>query len=99
MTDPALLALTALLLSAAAVEAWCRTAPADFHLRAYEWIPVESGALATVGVLADADSTLMLILVAGVAFLVQLYSFGYVAGEPPGSLGRYSADRRSSPSG
>jgi NADH-quinone oxidoreductase subunit L len=123
MTDPALLALTALLLPAAAfvvlavvpplrragrpagwlsiacaagalaaaVEAWRRTAPADFHLRAYEWIPVESGALATVGVLADADSTLMLILVAGVAFLVQLYSLGYLAEEPPGSLGRYYA--------
>ncbi len=39
--------------------------------------------------LADADSTLMLILVAGVSFLVQVYSLGYLADEPPASLGRY----------
>jgi len=45
--------------------------------------------LTSVGVLADADSTLMLILVALVSFLVQLYSLGYLADEPPASLGRY----------
>ena len=41
--------------------------------------------------LADADSTLMLILVTGVSFLVQVYSLGYLADEPPASLGRYYA--------
>src|SRR5260370_15956825 len=57
--------------------------------RLWEWIPVEDGVLASVGLLADADSTLMLILVALVSFLVQVYSLGYLADEPPASLGRY----------
>src|SRR5207249_3765179 len=43
------------------------------------------------GTVADADSTLMLILVTGVSFLVQVYSLGYLADESPGSLGRYYA--------
>src|SRR5690242_14760074 len=37
----------------------------------WDWIPVEDGVLTSVGLLADADSTLMLILVALVSFLVQ----------------------------
>ena len=37
------------------------------------------------------DSTLMLILVALVAFLVQLYSLEYLHDEPPAALGRYYA--------
>src|SRR4029453_12106825 len=49
------------------------------------------GATQSVGLLADADSPLMLVLVAGVSFLVQLYSLGYLADEPPASLGRYYA--------
>jgi NADH-quinone oxidoreductase subunit L len=57
----------------------------------WEWIPVEDGVLTSVGVLADADSTLMLILVALVSFLVQVYSLGYLSDEPPASLGRYYA--------
>jgi NADH-quinone oxidoreductase subunit L len=52
---------------------------------------VEDGVLTSVGVLADADSTLMLILVALVSFLVQVYSLGYLSDEPPASLGRYYA--------
>src|SRR5260370_40981493 len=56
--------------------------------RLWEWIPVEDGVLASVGLLADADSTLMLILVALVSFLVQVYSLGYLADEPPASLRR-----------
>src|SRR5262245_35516274 len=53
---------------AAAVSAWWRSTPQGFVLRLWEWIPSEAGPLATVGVLADADSTLMLVLVAGVSF-------------------------------
>jgi NADH-quinone oxidoreductase subunit L len=55
----------------------------------WEWLPAQAGPLASVGVLADADSTIMLLLVALVAFLVQLYSLGYLAEEAPPSLGRY----------
>jgi len=54
------------------------------------WLP-QAGArpLATVGVLVDPLSSLMAALVALVAFLVQLYSLGYLADERPGGLGRY----------
>jgi NADH-quinone oxidoreductase subunit L len=45
--------------------------------------------VATIGVHADADSTLMLILVALVAFLVQVYSVEYLHDEAPAALGRY----------
>src|SRR5262245_34364514 len=76
---------------AAALGAWQASTREGFSRMAWEWIPAEAGALATVGVLADADSTLMLVLVAGVSFLVQLYSIGYLADEPPASLGRYYA--------
>ncbi len=73
----------------AAVSAWRATVPEVARRTLWEWIPVEDGVLTGVGVLADADSTLMLILVALVSFLVQVYSLGYLAEEPPASLGRY----------
>jgi NADH-quinone oxidoreductase subunit L len=57
----------------------------------WSWIPAEAGPLATVGVLADGDSTLMLVLVALVSFLVQVYSLGYLSDEGMPSLGRYYA--------
>jgi NADH-quinone oxidoreductase subunit L len=55
----------------------------------WEWLPSHTGPLATVGVQLDADSSIMLVLVALVAFLVQLYSIGYLSDEPRPSLGRY----------
>jgi len=76
---------------AGALRAWALSTPEAFALRLWEWLPTEAGALASVGVLADADSTIMLVLVAGVSFLVQVYSLGYLADEPPASLGRYYA--------
>jgi NADH-quinone oxidoreductase subunit L len=57
----------------------------------WSWIPAEAGPLATVGVLADGDSGLMLVLVALVSFLVQVYSLGYLSDEAMPSLGRYYA--------
>jgi NADH-quinone oxidoreductase subunit L len=57
----------------------------------WAWIPAEAGPLATVGVLADGDSAIMLVLVALVSFLVQVYSLGYLSGESMPSLGRYYA--------
>ena len=74
-----------------AVSSWRLSTPSCFSQLAWPWLPTETGPLASVGVLADADSTLMLILVAGVSFLVQVYSLGYLADEPPASLGRYYA--------
>ena len=74
---------------AAAVSAWHFAVPDMARRILWDWIPVEDGVLTSVGVLADADSTLMLILVALVSFLVQVYSLGYLSDEPPASLGRY----------
>ena len=72
-----------------AVAAWYATVPGMARRMLWEWIPVEDGVLTSVGILADTDATRMLILVALVSFLVQVYSLGYLADEPPPSLGRY----------
>ena len=57
----------------------------------WDWLPAQEGALATMGVLIDHQSTLMLILVTLVATLVQIYSLEYLHTEPPAALGRYYA--------
>ena len=74
---------------AAAVLAWRSHAGGDVSRLLWEWLPAQGQTLATVGVLADADSTVMLTLVALVALLVQVYSLGYLSGEPAQALGRY----------
>jgi len=88
-------AYVSILFSAAALwgafSSYRLSSPERYTLELWEWLPTEAGVLASVGVLADSDSTLMLILVAGVSFLVQVYSLGYLADEPPASLGRYYA--------
>jgi NADH-quinone oxidoreductase subunit L len=55
----------------------------------WAWLPSAGGPLASVGVLTDPVSRVMLTLVALVAFLVQLYSIGYLSDEPARGLGRY----------
>src|SRR5499426_3144137 len=65
------------------------SASGGFSSWLWAWIPTEAGPLASVGVLADGDSALMLVLVALVSFLVQVYSLGYLSDEPRASLGRY----------
>src|SRR6266508_5545304 len=86
-------AYVSILFSAAALwgafSSYRLSSPERYTLELWEWLPTEAGVLASVGVLADPDSTLMLILVTGVSFLVQVYSLGYLADEPPASLGRY----------
>src|SRR5580765_184505 len=123
MTDPAWLALLALLLPASAFIILAVVAPlrrpgraaaglsvlfsagalvaaigalrlsteGGFSERLWAWIPAEAGPLVTIGVLADGDSALMLVLVALVSFLVQVYSLGYLSDETRPSLGRYYA--------
>src|SRR6266542_2797954 len=120
-TDPALLALAALLLPAcsfvilavvaplrrlgrpaaylsilfsaaalvAAIGAWRLSLDGGYSEWLWSWIPAEAGPLASVGVLADFDSAIMLILVALISFLVQVYSLGYLSDEAAPSLGRY----------
>jgi NADH-quinone oxidoreductase subunit L len=74
---------------AAAVLSWRAHAGETISRLVWTWLPAEGQTLATVGVLADADSTIMLCLVALVALLVQVYSLGYLSDEPPPALGRY----------
>ena len=74
----------------AAIVAWqAQGAVTDPTLLVWEWLPGPGKSLATVGVLVDGDSTVMLMLVTLVALLVQVYSLGYLHEEPPKGLGRY----------
>ena len=73
---------------AAAVTAW-RMQDSGATRLVWDWLPSQGRPLATIGVLADETSTVMLVLVALVAFLVQLYSLSYLSDEPPAGLGRY----------
>ena len=62
----------------------------------WDWLPSQGETLATVGVLADADSTMMLLLVGLVSLLVQVYSLGYLSDEPaPGSAATTRTSRSS----
>ena len=72
----------------AAVVAWLRHDEGATRL-VWDWLPGQGRPLATIGVLVDETSTVMLVLVALVAFLVQLYSLSYLSDEPPQGLGRY----------
>jgi len=74
-----------------AIAAWHATVAGMARRMLWEWIPVEDGVLTSVGILVDADAARMLILVALISFLVQVYSLGYLSDEPPPSLGRYYA--------
>jgi NADH-quinone oxidoreductase subunit L len=76
---------------AAALTAWQRHVDGTVSRMVWEWLPAEGQTLTTVGVLADAESTVMLTLVALVACLVQVYSLGYLSDEPAPALGRYYA--------
>ena len=76
---------------AAAFNAWRAHAGDEISRIVWTWLPEQGQALATIGVLADADSTVMLTLVALVSLLVQVYSLGYLSDEPKRGLGRYYA--------
>ncbi|MGH7553746.1 MAG: NADH-quinone oxidoreductase subunit 5 family protein, partial [Longimicrobiales bacterium] len=73
----------------AAFYSWRRLAAGQVTTLELDWLPSEGASLASIGIIADADSTLMLILVTLVAFLVQVYSLEYLHDEPPAALGRY----------
>lgn len=55
----------------------------------WTWLPEAGGALASVGILADEQSAIMLVLVTLVSLLVQIYSLGYLSDEPATGIGRY----------
>ena len=75
-----------------AIRTWQIAGEAAEPIRAaWDWLPAQNGPLATMGVLIDPVSTLMMILVTLVATLVQIYSLEYLHTEPPAALGRYYA--------
>jgi NADH-quinone oxidoreductase subunit L len=77
---------------ASAVLAWRAAAAAAGPIHAvWPWLPGAHGPFATVGVLVDAQSSVMLLLVTLVALLVQVYSTSYLSDEPGPALGRYYA--------
>src|SRR5215469_13934211 len=76
-------------LASALVSLRVTSASGGYSAWLWPWIPTEAGPLTSVGVLADGDSALMLVLVALVSFLVQVYSLGYLSDESAPSLGRY----------
>ncbi len=57
----------------------------------WAWLPSGGKTIADVGVLVDAQSSIMICLVSLVAMLVQIYSLGYLHDEPAPGLGRYYA--------
>jgi NADH-quinone oxidoreductase subunit L len=57
----------------------------------WSWLPADGGPMASVGVWVDDLSMKMCLLVTLVSFLVQVYSWSYLADEPPAALGRYYA--------
>jgi NADH-quinone oxidoreductase subunit L len=61
------------------------------HTATYGWLPGDGGPMATVGLMVDPLSRAMLVLVALVSLLVQIYSLAYLHDEPRPSLGRYYA--------
>ena len=63
----------------------------DMSIARIPWLPGAREALATVGILVDPVSSLMLVLVTLVSLLVQVYSLAYLHDEPSPALGRYYA--------
>jgi len=91
---PAALVSIAMVLTslASAIRNWTLSGDVALPIRSvWDWLPGEKGPLATMGVLIDHQSMLMLILVTLVASLVQIYSLEYLHTEPPAALGRYYA--------
>ena len=57
----------------------------------WSWLPADGGPMASVGVWVDGMAMQMCVLVTRISLLVQIYSWSYLADEPPASLGRYYA--------
>jgi NADH-quinone oxidoreductase subunit L len=77
-----------------AVRTWmtaATVAPGTNPSRIWSWLPADGGPMASVGVWVDGMAMQMCLLVTLVSCLVQIYSWSYLADEPPASLGRYYA--------
>lgn len=63
--------------------------PHDAFLHTTPWLPGVGHAVAEVGIRLDGISVPMLVVVTGVATMVQVFSLGYMAEEPMPAFGRY----------
>ena len=61
----------------------------DLELSTWTWLELGPGASVDLGLLLDPLTAIMLVVVTGVSLLVQIYSMGYVRGDP--SFSRYFA--------
>ena len=73
---------------AAALIVWARGLVVE---ATWTWLPADGGPMASVGVWVDGMAMQMCVLVTLISLLVQIYSWSYLADEPPPSLGRYYA--------
>ena len=64
-------------------------APTEALVATTRWLPSSGQTLAEIGVRLDGISVPMLVVVTLVATCVQVFSLGYMAGEPPPAFGRY----------
>jgi NADH-quinone oxidoreductase subunit L len=88
----AYLSLAAAFLALAASAALVRMQLADptsLLVHTTRWLPDSGRQMAELGIRIDGISASMLFVVTSVASAVQLFSLGYMASEPPASLGRY----------
>ncbi len=72
----------------AALNVW-RMVPDEPWIVSFDWLVHKGEAIASLGLRVDATSASMLVVVTLVAACVQVYSLGYMAGEPKPALGRY----------
>ena len=61
----------------------------DLELSTWTWLELGAGASVELGLLLDPLTAIMLVVVTGVSLLVQIYSMGYMRGDP--SFCRYFA--------
>ena len=74
----------------AAVKVWL-SATETPQIVTHDWLVHGGKAIASVGLRVDTTSASMLVVVTLVAACVQVYSLGYMSGEPKPALGRYYA--------
>lgn len=63
-----------------------------YHAELFEWIVIEGGLSFHFGILLDPLSVLMLVVVSLIAFLVHVFSLGYMNAEGERGLPRYYAE-------
>ncbi len=80
------------LAAAATVAGWLGSGPRTYHAELYTWVAAEAPFELHFGILIDQLSALMLVVVSLIAFLVHVFSLGYMNDEGETGLPRYYAE-------